>query len=235
MAYLIEKFRRPGMPVLQIAGEEVYFPLKMGNNWGKIRIGVMLTFNKLYTTTSTFPLKIGTAVCLGNKGFFHPAPDSCFAGTLGAHPSFILAPPTGTPAVARFTTGATLWRKDALGARYVSAANATGYVLSDWQTPGHQVISAVYFDFDRVTTASTMTANFFAPVSDPNARVNIPTTTFISNTQSGSTPSSTSNLNGTTTFAMTSSDLVLDTVTIFCSETAGLAMNVYGICVARLI
>jgi hypothetical protein len=233
MAFLIEKFSRPGTPVLQIAGEEVYFPLKMGNNWGKIRIGVMVTFGKLYVTQATFPLKIGASVCKGNKGFFHPSPVICFATSIGAHPCYILSA-SGTPTAGRFWTGTTMWKKNALSTSNVTAGASTAYSLSDWETPGHQVISALYFDFDRVTTASTMTATFYAPVSDVNARVNIPTATFISNVQGGSTPSSTSSI-GAPTISMTTAESDLDTITLFCSETTGPVMNVYGICVARLI
>lgn len=237
MAYLITKFGRPNQPRLQVAGEEVYFPLKMGNNWQTLRVGVLLSLNCV-TGSNGLNTVYGVSICRGTKGFYDPAPDDCFAYILGGYPTagnpaLGSIDTTAIPYTVSLTSGGCLYQKRIGYSAATTSANSGCIFPIDWYQP-HDYLSAFYIDFDRATTAGSMRALLWAPVSVANARVNKTYPQFLSDMGTAS-PANMGNPASSTPVSLVYAGTanIFDTVSVFSNITANAVMNVAGVAVAR--
>ena len=237
MAYLISKFGFSGEPRLQIAGEEVYFPLRFGNNWQSLRVGVLFSSVCVGLDNNQGDVGLnrtiyGVSVCRGYKGYFDPSPDDCFAMWPGKFAATIgLLSTAAIPYAANFNNGVCLAQKHSAYSVYSEIGNNTACFLVDWFQQ-HQSLSAFYYDFDRATTPGSMRGLLYAPSTVADARVHRSYQQFIID-MSTPAPVNTNNPAPVQALVYAGTANIFDTVSLFTNVTASSVWHVAAVAVIR--
>jgi hypothetical protein len=229
---------------MQVAGEEVFFPLGFGNNWGKLRIGLRCYAYSTAGMQDAVTLgvvnyndfRIGAAVCNGSQGFFTPGATDVvgiYGGTANGFPTVISV--AAIPYSVSVANGYIFFQRQGANTQHVARTNSTGSLTVRSYISTNVYWSLLYFDFDRVTTSGSIVSSLFGRTTAQIATVpNASFAEFLAGMNTTTTPANMTNIGNlpqTTAYAGTLN--YFDTVSIFCNATANFVLDISHVAVAR--
>lgn len=229
---------------MQIAGEEVFFPLGLGNNWGKLRIGLRCCAYSIagmqdamqLTNVNYNDFRIGAALCNGRQGFFTPGATDTFGiygGQATGYPTVLST--AAIPWSVSVAGGYTFFQRQGANTQHTVRSNSTGSITVRSYISTNVYWSPLYFDFDRVTTSGSIVYSLFARTTAQIATVpNTSFAEFFTGMNITTAPTNTTNVANTVqTTAYLGTANYFDTLSIFCNSTANFILEISHVAVAR--
>lgn len=230
--------------VLQLAGEEIFFPMRIANNWSKLRIGLRCYIQLIAASEDAKQLtnlnynnqRIGVGLCNGTQGFLHPNPTDVIALYNGAGDGVIFNLVTAAvPYTSAQCNGYTFFQNQGNTPQHTPKLNSVGSFTVRHYNTGRIFYVPFYYDFDRVTTPGSLVVSVFARTAAQVATVpNTTFDTFMTGMFTNGTPASTTNLGSTVlTVAYTGTLNYFDTLSVFSNCTANSVLEIGTLAVAR--